>query len=257
MSKTRQIADEPFFLIRTLAGEGVPGRPAPAHAHAWGQLIYAAAGVLTVWTEVGSWVVPPHWAVWAPAGVSHALRFHGACALRTLYVRPDAPGERPVRCTVMTVSPLLREMILRAVEIGMLDERDALEAALARLILAEFDQCEVAPFELPAPTSAPAQHAATILEDPRRRDLSTTALADLVGLGARTLERRFLDETGLTLGRWRRQARLQAALRALASGTPIKVVAEAAGYSSQSAFTAAFRDSFGVTPARYFDRSID
>ena len=56
------------------------------HAHSWGQLIYAATGVVTVWTEHGMWVVPPHWAIWAPAGVAHGLRFTGLASLRTLYL---------------------------------------------------------------------------------------------------------------------------------------------------------------------------
>ncbi len=70
---------------------------------------------------------------------------------------------------------------------------------------------------------------------------------------ARTLERRFAQETGITVGRWRRQARLLDALRQLASGQTVKVVAQDAGYGSPSAFVSAFRSVFGVTPARYFD----
>jgi AraC-like DNA-binding protein len=57
----------------------------------------------------------------------------------------------------------------------------------------------------------------------------------------------------MTVGRWRRQARLLDALRQLASGQSVKVVAQDAGYSSPSAFVSAFRAVFGVTPARYFD----
>ena len=78
-------------------------------------------------------------------------------------------------------------------------------------------------------------------------------LARRVGLSTRTLERRFAQETGMTVGRWRRQVRLLDALRELASGQTVKVVAQDAGYSSPSAFVSAFRSVFGVTPARYFD----
>lgn len=254
MSQKRQAADEPFFLIRTLAAEFGSGPMLRPHAHVWGQLIYSASGVMTVWTEGGSWVVPPHWAVWVPAGASHALRFSGRCQLRTLYVRPDAPGARPGACTVVAVSPLMRELILRAVEIGMLDERDANQEALARVILLEFARCEVSPFDLPAPVSDAAVEAARLLAE-GAGDWTTAELARAAGTGVRTLERRFLEETGLTLGRWRRQARLQQALRDLASGAPIKAVAQAAGYASASAFTAAFREAFGVTPGRYFERA--
>jgi AraC-like DNA-binding protein len=45
---------------------------------------------------------------------------------------------------------------------------------------------------------------------------------------------------------------LLGALEQLAAGTPIKQAAARAGYATTSAFTAAFRATFGNTPARYF-----
>ncbi len=71
-------ADEPHFLIRTLAAEFSNGRKVEPHSHPWGQSIYAISGVMSVWTTEGSWVAPPHSAVWAPAGVRHGIRFTGA-----------------------------------------------------------------------------------------------------------------------------------------------------------------------------------
>ncbi|HVQ07794.1 MAG TPA: helix-turn-helix domain-containing protein [Allosphingosinicella sp.] len=38
----------------------------------------------------------------------------------------------------------------------------------------------------------------------------------------------------------------------MAGNEPIKAVAAASGYATPSAFTAAFRAAFGITPARYF-----
>lgn len=129
MSRTRHApADEPHFLVRTLAAEFADGDEIAPHSHPWGQLVYAISGVVTVWTEQGTWVVPPHWAVWAPARVSHGLRFAGAASLRTLYLRPDVAS--PVtNSTVVMVSPLLRELIGRAVQIGMLDARERAHTA--------------------------------------------------------------------------------------------------------------------------------
>ena len=256
MSQTRRLirrtaADEPFFLVRSLAGEFSAGQGTHRHAHAWGQLIYCSAGVMTVWTEAGSWVAPPHWAVWAPAGVAHQIRFAGACALRTLYLRADLAESLPHDCAVMRVSGLLRELILRVAELQMLDEREPAHRAMAALIVAELARHNAAPFDLPAPTSAAARQAAELL-DGEPAPSGTPALARAVGLSARTLERRFLAETGLSIAAWGRQARLLKALNRLAEGEPVKVVAGACGYASPSAFVAAFRSAFGVTPGRYF-----
>ncbi len=245
----RTAADEPFLVLRTASSGAADGQATSRHAHVWGQLIYCASGVMTVWTEEGSWVAPPHWGIWVPAGVAHQIRFVGACALRTLYLRPDLAAGLPERCGVIGVSPLLRELVLRATEIGMLDTRDGHQAALARVIQGELVRRDVEPLELLAPSSPAARKAADLLSEGA---VTVADAARAVGLSTRALERRFLAETGLPIARWSRQARLLQALRRLAGGASVKAAAHAAGYRTDSAFVAAFRESFGVTPGRYF-----
>jgi AraC-like DNA-binding protein len=250
--KRRTRADEPFLVIRTLASTMAAGHVIERHRHGWHQLIYASAGLLHVWTERGAWIVPPHWAIWVPAEIVHSIRFAAPSDLRTLYLRPG-PGESlPEDCAVIGVSPLLRELILRATRDTMLDRRDPAEAALATLILDEFHQAGAPPFDLPRPASPALVRAAALIAADAPEAASTVELARAVGLGTRTLERQFLAETGLTPGRWRRQHFLLGALERLAAGTPIKQAAAAAGYATPSAFTAAFRAAFGTTPGRYF-----
>lgn len=246
--KRRTRADEPFLLIRSLAHDHAAGETIDRHVHDWHQLIHAAAGVLTIWTERGCWIAPPSWGVWVPAGIAHAIRFSTTSELRTLYVRPDRAGTLPGQCSAVTISPLLRELILRTIRIGMLDSRDPVEAALATLLAEEFRQSHAPPFELPQPHSAALRRAA-IDEAP-----STACLAANVGMGKRTLERHFRAETGMTPARWRRHKALLGAVEALAARTPVKTVAATAGYRTASAFIAAFRRQFGVTPSRYFER---
>ena len=256
--KRRTRADEPFLVVRTLAYTVPSGHRIERHRHDWHQLISAPAGLLHVWTERGAWIVPPHWAIFVPAGIVHSIRFAAPSDLRTLYLRPGWGEGMPDACAVIGVSPLLRELILRAARETMLDRRDPAGAALATLILDEFRQARAPPFDLPQPASPALVRAAALISADAPEAASTAALARAVGLGTRTLERQFLAETGLTPGRWRRQHALLGALERLAADTPIKQVAAAAGYATPSAFTAAFRAVFGTTPARYFaDRHPD
>jgi len=214
--KRRTAVDEPFFLIRSLAAEFESGQAIERHAHDWGQLIYASAGVTTVWTQAGSWVAPGYWAIWVPAGVRHSIRFAGSSSLRTLYLRPALAAQLPTQCAAMVVSPLLRELIARTVAVGMLDEREEEHRALALLIVGEFQRNEAPPYDLPGPVSHEARHAAALLQSEELSAAPTSEIAREVGLSVRTLERRFFAETGMSLGRWRRQSRLQQALRHLA-----------------------------------------
>jgi AraC-like DNA-binding protein len=58
----------------------------------------------------------------------------------------------------------------------------------------------------------------------------------------------------MTLVRWRQQIRLLRALERLAGGESVTAVTMDLGYGSVSAFVKLFRESFGVTPGRYFER---
>ncbi len=207
---------------------------------------------MTVKTDQGSWVTPSHWAIWVPAGVLHSIRFAAAADFRTLYFRPLATARLPTHCSVIAVGPFLRALILRTIEAGMLDRRDALQSALNVLLLDGIRTEPTAPLDLPLPGSPPLLAIARLLSDQPACADSTQELARRAGLGMRTMERRFLAETGLTLGAWRRQARLCHALLQLAAGESVKHVALESGYQSPSAFVSAFRAVFGTTPGQYF-----
>lgn len=252
--KRRTAADEAFLIVRSSAANLRNGAVIAEHAHDWHQLIYVSEGVLCVSTDAGSWVAPASWAIWVPAGVRHGVRFIGECALRTLYVRPGWRPQLPDRCSVVTVSVLLRELILRITAMGMLDARDMIGAAIAIVALEEFRQSDVPPFTLPQPTTELMRRAADLIVNQAPQAVTIGKLAQTVGVGARTLERRFFAETGISLGRWRQHHALLRALEHLALGTPIKTVASTTGYANPSAFIAAFRNFFGTTPARYFAR---
>ena len=73
-----------------------------------------------------------------------------------------------------------------------------------------------------------------------------------LGVDAKTIQRRFARETGMTFGQWRQQARLLHALERLALGDRVVDVALALGYDSPSAFATMFKRQFGETPSAYF-----
>ncbi|ONH22408.1 helix-turn-helix domain-containing protein [Pseudofrankia asymbiotica] len=218
------------------------------HDHAEHQLIYPGTGVLRVTTEVGSWVVPPLRAVWLPAGVAHAHRAHGPTHLHCLaFPEADDPFGFPDP-TVVAVPALLREIIRALSETGLApaDRRD-LTAVLLRSLrpVPELRLC------LPQPRDDRLAALAAMLDRDPADPRPLAELGSAVGASERTLSRLFRRQTGMTFPQWRAQLRLHYGLTLLAGGEPVTVVALACGYSNPSAFTAAFRDAFGVTPARY------
>jgi methylphosphotriester-DNA--protein-cysteine methyltransferase len=152
----------------------------------------------------------------------------------------------------MAVSPLLRELIVRATDLGMLDGRDPVEAAVAGLIASELGSAGPPPFTLPEPSSPAMVAVARLITGNAPAAAGTAHLARAVGLGIRTLERRFQAETGMTLGRWRQQRMLLRGLEHIAGGASVAAASVTSGYHSPSAFIAAFRKAFDATPAKYF-----
>ena len=238
--------------VATLATDYPPGYVIARHSHRRAQLVHAAAGVMTVTTETGTWVVPPQRAVWVPALIEHAIEAHGRLAMRTLYIAPDAAPGLPKDCCVITVPPLLRELILEAMRIPPLYSTAGPGARILAVILDRIRVARVAPLHLPLPADPRLRRITDALSlDPGdRRRLSDWART--AGASDRTLARLFLSETGLTFRQWRQQARLLDALPRLAAGQPVTTVALDLGYESPSAFIAMFKRALGETPGRYF-----
>jgi len=238
--------------IVTRATDYPAGHVVEPHVHARGQLIHAIHGVMMVAAEGGRWIVPPTRGLWMPAGVSHAIRCIGVVHMRSVYVRPDAAPHLPARPQAVGVSPLLRELVQAAVDVPSPYRPDSRDGRLMRLVLDELQALPELPLHLPQPTEPRlARICARILAHPE--DVSTLASwARELGVDAKTIQRLFTRETGMTFGQWRQQARLLHGLERLALGEKVVDVALALGYDSPSAFAAMFKRQFGQPPSVYF-----
>jgi AraC-like DNA-binding protein len=241
------------YQVRTgTVPEYADGDVIRTHSHPWHQLVYASRGVMTVRTPEASWVVPIHRGVWVPAGTRHSIQMSGAVSLRTLYLVPRLGPSLPDKPRVIGISPLLRELILRIVEIDSLSLRVPAHAHLVSVLLDHLHVMQSDAVHLPLPRDARAKRIAAILQKEPSDTRSLVELSKLAGASKRTLERLFKIETGLGFGKWRQQLRLGHALRLLAAGDAVTTVALDVGYDSISAFISAFRLTFGKTPGRYF-----
>jgi AraC-like DNA-binding protein len=222
----------------------------PLHEQSeWHQLIYATRGVMTVYTGKSAWVVPPHRAVWIPAGFRYRLQMSGEVALRLLYVRRQTSRLRT--CSVVNVTPLLRELIIRTNLIGALDAGVPEQKRLIGVILDELKLLTVVPLQLPLPQDARAVRFAELVAADPGRQSPITGMLRQCGASRRTLERLFREETSMSLGQWLRRQKLLHALRLLAAGEEVNTIALELGYNSASAFIAMFRRELGQTPKRY------
>jgi AraC-like DNA-binding protein len=217
------------------------------HDHAQHQLVYPNRGVLSVRTNHGSWVVPPRRAVWLPAGVPHSHRAYGETQMLTLAL--DANPLSITEPTVLAVSPLLREVIVALAGDNTLTPDD--RADLYRVALRRLTPTSALRHHLPTPADPRLRDVAGILSADPADQRTLTELGHAVGASERTLSRLFRRDTAMTFPQWRAQLRLQHSMILLTAGHSVTAAASASGYSNLSAYIAAFRDAFGVTPAAY------
>ena len=175
----------------------------------------------------------------------------GTTRLRTLYVQPADCIELAAAPLGIAVSPLLRELILELVRIGHVDTADRFHRAVGEALIVTLARAERLPLALTLPTDRRAMRVAdAILACPGRAETLDDIAAEC-GASLRTIQRRFLDETGMPLSEWRQAARLMAAAALLLDGKSVTDAALEAGYSGVSAFTHAFRGRLGQTPSGF------
>ncbi|MBH5131129.1 helix-turn-helix transcriptional regulator [Streptomyces salinarius] len=226
-----------------------PGHLLDWHEHRRAQFLYGATGVMVVDTDDGTWTVPPERAVLVPAGTRHRVRMLGV-STRSLYIEPDSVPWWPDTCTVVDVPPLLRELLLAAVEFEADYSLAGRDGSVADLLLHEIAARAPLPFHVRIPASADL--AAPCREYLAAPDAGVTnaSWAARTHLSERAFTRRFRAETGDSPAVWRGRARLLAAVPLLRSDS-VSGVAGRLGYASPAAFTAAFTRTFGVPPSRF------
>lgn len=244
------------YDVRSLGVTYREGHVLDEHTHPWAQLIYARTGLMHVETPSHAWFVPPTKAAWIPPGVTHRIVIRGEVMMRTLYIA--LPRAMPIQRLTATleVSPLLSHLIQHIQSIKMLNpkvpQHDRLAGVLIDLIV---DAPEI-DMALPYPKDARALRLANYIRaNPSdKRDLST--LSKQFATSLRTMQRYFINETGLPLDAWRQKARLIQSVTGLVSGASVTAAAHDCGYDSSSAYIATFKKHFGITPGRFQNKKI-
>ncbi|AWV03134.1 AraC family transcriptional regulator [Burkholderia sp. JP2-270] len=235
---------------------GIPGNVSvDAHSHPWAQLMYATSGVLEVSTPSGRHLLPPHYAMWIPPHVPHAVTTRDCVAFHSLYLdeaiaRSDANDD----CTILCMTPLLRELVIATAELPVNYDETGPDGALVCVIADRIARMRPAPLTVPLPRDSRLLKIARALHAQPGDTRSLDEWGYQVGATRRTLSRLFRQDTGLSFTEWRQAVRLLASLPLLDAGEPIGAVAAQLGYDSTSSFIALFQAKFRVTPGAYAKR---
>jgi AraC-like DNA-binding protein len=239
-----------YSFIRTFAAE--PARDLCVDRH---YLLCASAGALRLEAQGRAWLLPPARAALIEAGRLIRVSLpHPVTTASVLFDTAFTPAP-PAPLTVFDLSPLARALVTECGTWGNSDQpltayAETLFAALAAVTwrLAE----QPSPVVVPVGRSPELRRALRLTEERLGGEVRFEDLADEVGLVPRSLARRFSEETGMTWRAALRRMRVLRAIEELAAGdTPVTKIAYMVGYSSLSAFNAAFQELTGRTPTEY------
>lgn len=235
-----------------------PGGTIGAHSHSLTQVVAPRTGLLAVTTPAATWMIAgPSRAIIIPAAVEHSHRAHVRCEVTTLLLGTESPAASPAapdcpdQPTAVMLTPLAQN-ILRALDDNSRhrEQRQALECALQHEIFDLQWRRQGGP-ALPTPKDPRllTMFDLMIRSPEHRHDLG--ALARRVGATERTLQRLISSELAVTFTQWRTLIRVIVSLGFLADGKSVTATAHRSGFTSTSAYIAAFRRIMHQTPGTY------
>jgi AraC-like DNA-binding protein len=233
-----------YMRVEIRSGQSFVG----PHRHPWAQFLYCSQGVMSVTTETGNYVMAPDMALWIPPGVEHSVEMIQQVNQESLYVDGQVGKRLAGAGKVVEMTPLVRELIREASRFPVEYEESGEQGRLISVLLDQLGHLAVRDVLLPFPRDARLQKICRQLIDDPGCPHSLERWAHRAGASTRTLTRLFEAQTGMGFRAWRQRLRLQRALLLLGGDVSVARVARVVGYTSTSAFIAAFKRYFGTAP---------
>lgn len=217
------------------------------HRHRIAQLVYPVRGVASVTTDHGEWIASPSQGTVIPPWIAHRVSADGNALLHCLFVDPHAYPQAMRALTMVSVTPLLHELIKEAGRYFVDYEEDSTAERIIRLIIELLDtQRTSSNAWLPVISNDRIRQAVT---DTPTGYLRTAGVAAGAAYSVRQFSRIFKNDTGMSFKDWRAIYQVQTGMRLLARNASVTDVATALGFSSSSAFIHLFRRHTGMTPS--------
>lgn len=247
---------EPDDVARPVVTYGIASKKIDAieldmHRHAKSQLLLVQHGALSCQVEGGLWVVPPRSAIWIPSDALHAIKATGSLEGYSAFVAPGIDAGLPRGCCTVSVTPLLRELLIRAAGLPLYYEEGGANSRLLAVLLDEIATAEIEDLHLPMPADRRLRALVDLMMAAPSERGTLESWSRRAGLSQRTLVRLIGRETGMSFGRWRQQLGVVLAVQWLAGGASIQQVAADLGYESVPGFVTMFRKTLGTSPGRY------
>jgi AraC-like DNA-binding protein len=228
------------------------GEQRHAQAAAVGCFLYVRQGGVWITARRRAYCVTQGNGIWLPPAVAHSVSTMYAadiCALRidTGLSADFVPAERVLNCSAVLIA------------IFSATQRSTIERSYAAVVALIADELRAAPetagnfaVRMPSSGSRVTALCEALLVHPGK-DMAIEDAASRTGVSCRTLSRIFTKELGASVGRWRREVQVGAAMCALVHGISVAETARVLGFTS-SAFSTFFKSRIGNSPREWLTR---
>ncbi|WP_298971820.1 AraC family transcriptional regulator [uncultured Roseobacter sp.] len=217
-------------------------------------LLYTVRGALRLNVDAASWLLPPSFAAWIPAGTAFRVDLERPVTSCSVLTRPGFCRTFPSATSVFQMSALARHMIQHCSDWGPDNSHpeeaegffEALLNVCAGLVPRSVD------VKRPYASDPGLRRAIGITEDRLADGLTAGDVARGANLSERTMQRRFAEDVGLSWSQVLTRVRMIRAVELLSDDSlSVIEIGAACGFNSLSAFNKAFRAFAQMTPSEY------
>lgn len=218
------------------------------HSHEYGQITRIDVGVLVIEATHGKWLVPHGRICWIPPKQQHMSYSHTKISGHSMYLPHQHCQQMPTELSVLKPTELGHTVFTRLLHEA---EDSPIHSHLIALLMYELNTAEREPWQLPIPQDKRLQKLTMLILNDISNSDSVADWAQIIGMSTRTLSRKFAQETGMPLVRWRILARLMKAMEWLQMGKSVDWVAQSCGYCNASVFITVFKQYLGCSPGQW------
>lgn len=228
------------------------GEPRHAQTAAVGCFLYVRQG--GVWITAGrrAYCVTQGNGIWLPPAVAHSVFAVYEADICTLRIDTGLSADLVPAARVLNCSTVLTAIFSST-------QRSTIERSYAAVVALLADELRAVPetagnfaVRMPSSGSRVAALCEALLMHPTK-DMAIEDAANRAGVSCRTLSRIFAKELGASVGRWRREVQVGAAMCALVHGISVAGTAHVLGFTS-SAFSTFFKSRIGNSPREWLAR---
>ncbi|REC45313.1 helix-turn-helix domain-containing protein [Chryseobacterium pennipullorum] len=228
------------------------------HHHNKGQLVYVESGFQYITIEERIYLLPQNHAVWIPPNAIHKTNSHSEkIKLMIMFADCDKKDAFYNDVNVFSVPPVLREMIKYAERWSKLMTKDPDETVFLKALFNELPHFVKLSLKLHLclPKDKRLDKAIEYIHHHYRNEIKIDDLGGTASLSARTLERIFKKETGLTISKYQQMLRIIKSLELLSSDTlTVSEIAYEVGYRSVQAYTRSFGSVMHCRPTDFIKK---